>query len=118
MKVFLSQLMGAQHAPDLSQFNWQFLAQGDSWFSTNTRKPWAATRLPAGAGGGSGAGQVFTGENGRPGDPAPPMLRGSGARVPHPVCLPCGPRQPAVLAERLLPCPEADGSCQWLSPVP
>jgi hypothetical protein len=45
MKVFLSQLMGTQHAPDLSQFNWQFLAQGDSWFSTSTLKPWAATRL-------------------------------------------------------------------------
>jgi hypothetical protein len=45
MKVFPSQQMGTQHAPDLSPFNWQFLAQGDSWFSLSTLKPWAASRL-------------------------------------------------------------------------
>ncbi|WP_204117459.1 hypothetical protein [Paraburkholderia sp. C35] len=45
MKVFPSQQMGTQHAPDLSPFNWQFLAQGDSWFSISTLKPWAASNL-------------------------------------------------------------------------
>jgi hypothetical protein len=45
MKVFLSQLMGTRHEPDLGPFAWQFLAQGDSWFSISTLKPWSATRL-------------------------------------------------------------------------
>lgn len=43
--VFPSQSLGAKNAPTLGDFNLQFLVQGDSWFSTNTLKPWGVSNL-------------------------------------------------------------------------
>lgn len=45
LAVFLSQTLGTRKEPIFSEFNWQFLVQGDSWFSTNTLKPVAATNM-------------------------------------------------------------------------
>ena len=45
LAVFLSQTLGTKKEPIFSEFDWQFLVQRDSWFSTNTLKPVAATNM-------------------------------------------------------------------------
>jgi hypothetical protein len=45
IKVVQSQSINGHDEPEFGTFNWQFLAQGDSWFSTNTVKRWSSSNL-------------------------------------------------------------------------
>ncbi|WP_250528144.1 hypothetical protein [Caballeronia sp. GAWG2-1] len=45
LTVIQSQQMNAHGEPDVGTFNCQFLAQGDSWFTTNTVEHWSSSNL-------------------------------------------------------------------------
>lgn len=45
MEIVHSEKLGTNSAPIMGGFNWQFLVQGDSWFSTSTLKPWSRSNL-------------------------------------------------------------------------